>query len=132
MLRACVLHFKRSWVKYLPLVEFAYNNNYQASIGMAPYETLYGRKCRTPICWDEVGRWKINNVELVEISSDKIRVIRERLKVAQDRQKSYANVRPKELEFEVDDLVFLKVASWKGVIRFQKKWKTQPKVYWSV
>ena len=82
MLRACVLDFKISWVKYLPLVEFAYNNSYQASIGMAPYEALYGQKCRTPIYWDEVGERKINSVELIEITSKKIRVIRERLNVA--------------------------------------------------
>ena len=77
MLRACVLNFKGSWVKYLPLVEFAYNNNYQASIGMPPYEALYGRKCRNPICWDEVGEQKIHSV-----SSENIRIIRETLKMA--------------------------------------------------
>ena len=82
MLRVCVLDFKGSWMKYLPLVEFAYNNSYQASIGMAPYEALYGRKCKTPICWDEVGERKINSVELVKVISEKIRVIQERLKVA--------------------------------------------------
>ena len=75
MLRACVLDFKESWVKYLRLVEFAYNNSYQASIGMAPYEALYGRKCKTLICWNEVGEQKINSVELVEITSEKIRII---------------------------------------------------------
>ena len=80
-----MLDFKESWVKYLPLVEFAYNNSYQASIGMAPYEALYGRKCRTPICWDEVREYKLSNVELIEVSTKKIQVIRERLKVAQDR-----------------------------------------------
>ena len=93
MLRACVLEFKGSWVKYLSLVEFAYNNSYQASIGMVPFEALYGRKCRTPICWNEVGERKINNLELIEVSSEKIRIIRKRLKMAQDRQKSYADVR---------------------------------------
>ena len=72
-------------MKYLPLAKFAYNNSYQANIGMAPNEALYGRKCRTPICWDEVGERKINDVELVEIFSEKIRIVRERLKVAQDR-----------------------------------------------
>ena len=118
MLRACVLDFKRYWVKYLPLVEFAYNNSFQASIGMAPYEALYGRKCRTPICWDEMGERKLNSEELIKISTEKIQVVRERLKVAQDRQKSYANTRRKDLEFEVNDMVFLKVAPWKGVIRF--------------
>ena len=84
MLPACVLDFKRSWVKYLRLVEFAYNNSYQASIGMAPYEALYERKCRTPIYWDEVREQKINSVELVEVTFEKIRIILERLKVAQD------------------------------------------------
>ena len=88
MLRACVLDFKGSWVKYLPLVEFAYKNSYQACIGMAHCEVLYGQKCRTPICWDEVGERKINSVEFVEIRFEKIRVIRERLKIVQDRQKS--------------------------------------------
>ena len=92
MLRACVLDFKGSWVKYLLLVEFAYNNSYQASISMAPFEALYGQKCRILICWNEVGERKINNVELVEISSEKIRIIRKRLKVGQDRQKSYDDV----------------------------------------
>ena len=93
MLRACVLEFKGSWVKYLSLMEFAYNNSYQASIGMAPSEALYERKCRTPICWNEVGERKVNSLELIEIPSEKIRIIRERLKVAQDRQKSYADAR---------------------------------------
>ena len=97
-------------MKYLSFAKFAYNNSYQASIGMTPFEALYERKCRTPICWNEIGERKINDLELVEISSEKIRIIRERLKVAQDQQKSYVDVRRKELEFEVDDMVFLKVA----------------------
>ena len=93
MLRACMLEFKDNWIKHLSWVEFAYNNSYQASIGMTPYEALYGQKCRTPIYWDEVGERKINSVELVEVTSEKICVTRERLKVAQDRQKSYADTR---------------------------------------
>ena len=116
MLRAYVLDFKRSQVKYLPLVEFAYNNNYQASTGMAPYEALYGRKCRTPICQDEVSEQKLSSEELIKVTTKKIQVIRERLKTAQDRQKSYANTRLKDLEFKVDDMVYLKVAPWKRVI----------------
>ena len=72
-------------------MEFAYNNSFQASIRMAPYEALYGRKCRTPICWDEVGEQKLNSEELIKISTEKIQVVREKLKVAQDRQKSYAD-----------------------------------------
>ena len=78
-------------MKYLPLVEFAYNNSFQASIGIAPYEALYERKCRIPICWNEVGERKLSSEELIKVSIEKIQVVRERLKVAQDRQKSYAD-----------------------------------------
>ncbi|EOY16971.1 Uncharacterized protein TCM_036055 [Theobroma cacao] len=123
MLRACVIDFTRSWDKHLPLVEFAYNNSFQSCIGMAPYEALYGRKCRTLLCWDEVGERKLFNVELIDLTNDKIKVIRERLKTAQDKQKSYSDRRRKNLEFEVDDRVFLKVFPWKGVIRFAKRGK---------
>jgi hypothetical protein len=91
MLRACVLDFKGSWIDHLTLVEFAYNNSYQASIEMAPYEALYGRRCRSPICWDEVGERKILGPEIVLKTCEKIELIRERLRVAQSRQKSYAD-----------------------------------------
>ena len=77
-----MLDFKGYWVKYLSLVEFAYNNSFQASIDMAPYKALYGRKYRTPICWNEVGERKLNSKELIKVSIEKIQVIRERLKVA--------------------------------------------------
>ncbi|WRX11508.1 Reverse transcriptase domain - like 10 [Theobroma cacao] len=127
MLRACVIDFIGSWDRHLPLVEFTYNNSFQSSVGMAPYEALYGRKCRTPLCWDEVGERKLVSVELIELTNDKIKVIRERLKVAQDRQKSYADKRRKDLEFEIDDKVFLKVSPWKGVIRFAKRGKLNPR-----
>ncbi|EOY19088.1 Uncharacterized protein TCM_043787 [Theobroma cacao] len=116
MLRACVIDFIGSWDRHLPLVEFAYNNSFQSSIGMAPYEALYGRKCRTPLCWDEVGERKLVGVELIELTNDKIKVIRERLKVAQDRQKSYADKRRKDLEFEIDDKVFLRFLLGKVII----------------
>ena len=72
MLRACVLDFEGSWAKYLPLVEFVYNNSYQASIGMTPYEALYGRKCRTLICWDEVGEQKFSSQELINVTTEKM------------------------------------------------------------
>ena len=85
LLRSCVLEFGGNWEDLLPLVEFTYNNSYQASIGMAPYEALYGRKCRTPICWDEVGERKLLGPELVQIITDKIRDIKQRMKGAQDR-----------------------------------------------
>ncbi|WRX23435.1 Integrase [Theobroma cacao] len=108
MLRACVIDFIESWDRHLPLVEFAYNNSFQSSIGMAPYEALYGRKCRTPLCWDEVGERKLFNVKLIDLTNDKVKVIRERLKTAQDRQKNCSDRRRKDLEFEVDNKVFLK------------------------
>ena len=91
MLRAWVLEFKDSWVKQLSLVEFAYNNSYQANTGMAPYEALYEKKCRTPVCWHKVDEWKLIDVELIEVNSKRIWIILDRLKIAQDRQKSYVD-----------------------------------------
>ena len=101
---------------HLSLVEFAYNNSYQTNIGMALYEAFYGRKCQTPLYWDEVGERKLEDVELIEATSKKIKIIRERLKMAQDRQKSYVDTQRRDLEFEVGDMIFLNVASWIGVI----------------
>ncbi|GJY17291.1 putative reverse transcriptase domain-containing protein, partial [Tanacetum coccineum] len=97
MLRACVIDFGKGWVKHLPLAEFSYNNSYHASIKAAPYEALYGRKCRSPVCW------------------------------AEDRQKSYADLKRKPMEFEVGDRVMLKVSPWKGVVRFGKRGKLNPR-----
>ncbi|KAJ9558183.1 hypothetical protein OSB04_012797 [Centaurea solstitialis] len=127
MLRACVLDFGGSWEDHLPLIEFAYNNSYHSSIEAAPYEILYGRKCRTPLCWNEVGEKQLAGPEVVQITSDKINQVRERLKTARDRQKSYADKRRKDIEFQVGDQVMLKVSPWKGVIRFGKKGKLSPR-----
>ena len=85
MLRACEIEFKGSWDMHLSLMAFAYNNNYQSSIGMAPFEALYGQKCRTPVCWDEVGERRLIGPELVQITLDKIQIVRDRLKIARDR-----------------------------------------------
>ena len=96
----------------MALVEFAYNNSYHSSIQMAPYEALYGRKCRSPIFWDEVGERRVLDpvaVPWIEDAYEKVKVIRQRLQTAQSRQKSYADNRRKDLEFEVGDKVFLKV-----------------------
>ena len=100
MLRACVLDLKGSWDEHLPLVEFAYNNSYQASIQMAPYEALYGSPCRSPICWIEVGEKSITGPDLIRDTSEKVGMIRKCLLIAQSRQKSYANIRQRPLEFE--------------------------------
>ena len=87
---------------------------------MGPYEALYGRKCQTPLCWDKVSERKLENVELIEVTFEKIKIIKDRLKVAQDTRKSYADNQKRVLEFEIGDMVFLKVVPWKGVLRFQK------------
>ena len=86
------MEFPGSWDKYIPLMEFAYNNSYQSNIGMAPYEALYGRKCRTPICWTELGENRM-------IGPDIVKDTEERLKTASDRQKSYANLKRKDIEY---------------------------------
>ena len=92
MMRACVLDHKGRWEEHLPLEEFAYNNNYQESIQMAPYEALYGRPCRSPLCWTEVGESSITGLDLIRDTSEKVSLIRQRLLTPQSRQKSYADV----------------------------------------
>nr|GFA84393.1 hypothetical protein [Tanacetum cinerariifolium] len=103
---------------HLPLVEFSYNNSYHSSIKCAPFEALYGRKCRTPIVWTEVGEGKLLGPEIVQETIEKIVQIKGRLKVARDRQKSYADKRRKPLEFSVGNKVLLKVSPRKGMVRF--------------
>ena len=110
MLRACVIDFKGSWSKYLPLIEFSYNNSYQSTIGVAPYEMLYGRKCRSPIHWDEMGERKYLGPDMVQKTNESIEKIRARMLASQSRQKSYADQRRKPLEFQVGDHVLLKVS----------------------
>ena len=126
LLRACALDLKGNWDDYLSLVEFAYNNSFQASIGMTPFEGLYGRRCQSPVCWDDVGGRKLLGHYLVQLAVQKIALIKERLKTTQRRQKSYADNRRRDLEFEVGDHVFLKVLPMKSVIRFGRKGKLSP------
>jgi len=99
-------------------VEFTYNNSNQAMIGMAPYEEMYGQKCWTPVCWEEVRDTKLMGLELVQITTEKVKVIRERMKAAQVRQKRYTDNKRRSFEFEVANQVFLKVASWKNIMWF--------------
>ncbi|KAL0553899.1 hypothetical protein IC582_007803 [Cucumis melo] len=127
MLRACALEFPGSWDSHLHLMEFAYNNSYQATIGMAPFEALYGKCCRSPVCWGEVGEQRLMGPELVQSTNEAIQKIRSRMHTAQSRQKSYAYVRRKDLEFEVGDKVFLKVAPMRGVLRFERRGKLSPR-----
>lgn len=127
MLRSCVMDFGGSWEDNISLVEFAYNNRYHASIQMAPFEALYGRRCRSPICWDDVGERRLAGPEIVQESISKIKVIREHICVAQSRQKSYADNRRRKLEFDVGDHVFLKVSPTRGVMRFGLRGKLSPR-----
>ena len=122
MLRACVLDLKGSWEEHLPLVEFAYNNSYQASIKMTPYEALYGRLCQSPICWKKMGERSITGPDLIRDTFEKVDLIRKHLLTDQSRQKSYAN-RGRPIEFEGGDHVFLKVMPKIGVIIFGKQGK---------
>ncbi len=138
MLRACVLDFGESWEDSLPLVEFSYNNSYHASIGMAPYEALYGRPCRSPTCWGEVGErsfWKSEfekknpklGPEIIRETSEKIEIIRERLQAAQDRQKYYADKGRRPMEYNVGDEVLLKISPVRSLVRHKKKGKLSPR-----
>ncbi|KAD6118942.1 hypothetical protein E3N88_10213 [Mikania micrantha] len=127
MLRTCAIDFGGNWDSHLPLVEFSYYNSYHASIGMAPFEALYGRKCRSPIYWNEVGESQITGPEIIQEMTDKIHQIRDNLLNARSRQKCYVDKRRKPLEFQVDDMVLLKVPPWKGVVRFGKKSKLAPR-----
>ncbi|GJT37208.1 putative reverse transcriptase domain-containing protein [Tanacetum coccineum] len=93
MLRACVIDFGNCWIKHLPLVEFSYNNIYHASIKAAPFEALYGRKCRSPICWAKVGEAQLTGLDLFQETTEKITQIKQRIQAACDRQKSYADLK---------------------------------------
>ncbi|GKB12515.1 putative reverse transcriptase domain-containing protein [Tanacetum coccineum] len=127
MLRACVIDFGKGWDRHLPLVEFSYNNSYHTSIKAAPFEALYGRKCRSPVCWAEVGDAQLTGPEIIHETTEKIIQIKKRIQAARDRQKSYADRRRKPLEFQAGDKVMLKVSPWKGVIRFGKRGKLNPR-----
>nr|GFB32992.1 putative reverse transcriptase domain-containing protein [Tanacetum cinerariifolium] len=127
MLRACAIDFGKGWVNHLPLVEFSYNNSYHASIKAVPFEALYGQKCHSPICWTEVGEAQILGPELIQETTEKIVQIKQRMQAARDRQKSYADLKRKPMEFQVGDKVMLKVSPWKGVVRFGKRWKLNPR-----
>ena len=127
LLRMCVLDFGGSWEEHIHLAEFAYNNSFQRSIGMAPYEALYGRPCLSPTCWLEVGDKLVLGPDHVKETSEKIALIRKRMKTSQDRQKSFADKRRRPLEFKVGDHVFLKISPMKKVMRFGKLGKLSPR-----
>ncbi|GJT25150.1 putative reverse transcriptase domain-containing protein [Tanacetum coccineum] len=109
MLEVCYVPVYSTWKrlgnKHLPLVEFSYNNSYHTSIKAAPFEALYGRKCRSPICWAEVGDSQLTGPEIIHETTERIVQIKSHIQAARDRQKSYADVRRKPLEFQVGDKV---------------------------
>jgi hypothetical protein len=127
LLRACVLDYQGSWDELLPLIEFTYNNSFHTSIGMAPYEALYGRKCRTPLCWYQDGESLMLGPELVQQTTEKVRAIQDKMKASQSRQKSYADKRRRDLEFAEGDHVFIRVTPTTGVGRAIKSRKLTPR-----
>ncbi|XP_070050022.1 uncharacterized protein [Nicotiana tomentosiformis] len=116
-----VADFVASWDDRFPLIEFAYNNIFHASIQMTPFEALYGRRCRSPIGWFKIGEAELIGPDLVHQAMEKVKIINEWLKTVQSRQKSYSDVRRRNLEFKEDDWVFLKVFPMKGIMWFGKK-----------
>ncbi|KAK6153167.1 hypothetical protein DH2020_012806 [Rehmannia glutinosa] len=104
-----------------------FTNQHHNSISIAPYEALYGRKCRSPVCWDEEGIQLLEGPDLIQDTVEKVKIVKSRLKAAQDRQKSYIDQHRCEIEYEVGEKVFLRVSPWKGILRFGKKGKLSPR-----
>nr|GFA04274.1 putative reverse transcriptase domain-containing protein [Tanacetum cinerariifolium] len=127
MLRYCVIDFEKSWDRHIPLVEFSYNNSYHTSIKYASFEALYGRKCRSPICWAEVRDAQLTGPKIIHETTEKIVQIKSRIQATRDRKKSYADLKRKPMDFQVGDRVMLKVSPWKGVVRFGKRGKLNPR-----
>jgi len=127
LLRTCVLDHLGARNEVLPLIEFTYNNSFHASIGMTPYEALYGRKCRTPLCWYQDGEAVLVRLELLEQTTEKVRFVRDRMQASQSRQKAYADHRRRPLEFVAGDRVFWRVTRTTGVGRTLRSKKISPK-----
>jgi hypothetical protein len=127
MLRACVLQDQSGWDKRLAYAEFSYNNSYQASLKMSPFQALYGRSCRTPLQWDQPGEKQVFGPDILHEAEENIKMVRENMKIAQSRQWSYADTRRRELSFEVGDFVYLKVSPIREVRRFRVKGKLAPR-----
>jgi hypothetical protein len=120
------MEYPGSWDKNLPWAEFSYNNSYQESLKMAPFEALYGRQCRTPVNWIKPGEKAVFDLDIVVEAKATVHRIQENLKVAKLRQESYANKRRRPLQFEAGDHVYLKVSPMKGVKRFGVTGKLSP------
>jgi len=127
LLRMCMLDHLGAWDEVLPLIEFTYNNSFHASIGMAPYKALYGRKCRTPLCWYQDGEAVLVGPELLEQTTENVRMVRDRMQASQSRQKAYTDRRRRSLEFAIRDHVFLRVTQTISVGRSLSSRKLSPK-----
>jgi hypothetical protein len=127
MLRAHALQYGRSCDKSLSYAEFSYNNSYQESLKMVPFEMLYGRSCRTPLFWSETGERKVFGPDILQEAEKQVRMVRENLRIAQSRQKSYADHRRRELSFEVGDFMYLKVSPMRGLRHFKVRGKLAPR-----
>jgi transposase InsO family protein len=127
MLRACPLQYGRSWDKSLLYAEFSYKNSYLESLKMAPFEMLYGRRCQTLLFWSEAGEQKIFQPNILQEAKKQVRMVRENLRVAQSRQKNYADHRRRELSFEIGDFVYLKVSPMRGLCHFKVRGKFTPR-----
>src|SRR3954464_15840517 len=127
MLRACVISFGKKWEESLPFAEFSYNNSYQASLKMAPFEVFNGRKCRTPLNWSETGERTLIGQDIIQHAEDQVRVIRENLKAAQSRQKSNYDRKNKEMVYQPREQAYLRVTPMRGTHRFGIKGKLAPR-----
>ena len=126
MLRSCAIDFKGNWYNHLPLIEFSYNNSYSLSVSIVPFEELYGRRCRSPVWWFEVGESSLLYPDIIYDALEKVWVITDRLKTSYSRQKSYVDNRRRELEFERGYIVCFKFSPMKEVMTFGKKGKLSP------
>jgi hypothetical protein len=127
MLRACALQYGRSLDKSLLYVEFSYSNSYQESLKMAPFEMLYGCRCWTPLFWNETGEWNVFGPDILQEAEKQVRMVRENLRVAQSRQNSYVDHWRRELSFEVEDFVYLKVSPMRGLRHFKVRGNLAPR-----
>jgi hypothetical protein len=127
MLRACTLKYGKSWAQSLLYAKFSYNNSYQASIEMTPFEVLYGWQCRTPLFWSQMGESQVFGPKVLKDAERQLQMIRENLKITQSQQKSYADKWRRDLSFKVGDFVYLNVSPMRGTRRFNIKGKLAPK-----
>src|SRR3954447_25097766 len=126
MLRACVISFGKNWEKSLPFAEFAYNNSYQSSLNMAPFELLYGRRCRKPLNWSETSERQFFGPDMIKEAEDQVCIVRDQLKAAQSRQKSYYDRHHRQESYNLDEKAYLRVTPLKGTQRFGIKGKLAP------